>query len=238
MSDASALVLLAGSVAGGAIASVAGFGIGSLLTPLLAAALGVKLAVDAAAIPHAVGTAVRLWLVRAALDRRVLVSFGATSAAGGLAGAVLQNVAGNPVLTIVFAGLGGLTGYSERLRFGRRGAWIGGALSGFLGGLVGNQGGIRSAAMLGFGVPRDAFVATATAIALAVDAARVPVYLVTQGPSLAAHAPLIASAALGVVAGTFLGTWTLRRVPETAFRRVVGAILVLLALYTVGSLRS
>jgi uncharacterized membrane protein YfcA len=183
-------------------------------------------------------------MVRAALDRRVLVSFGATSAAGGLAGAVLQNVAGNPVLTIVFAGLllfaglGGLTGYSERLRFGRRGAWIGGALSGFLGGLVGNQGGIRSAAMLGFGVPRDAFVATATAIALAVDAARVPVYLVTQGPSLAAHAPLIASAALGVVAGTFLGTWTLRRVPETAFRRVVGALLVLLALYTVGSLRS
>ena len=39
-------------------------------------------------------------------------------------------------------------------------AWIAGAMSGFLGGLVGNQGGIRTAAMLGFEVPRQAFVAT------------------------------------------------------------------------------
>ncbi len=237
------LVVVIGGMAAGAIASVAGFGIGSVLTPLLGTTLGVKLAVAAAAIPHVIGTALRLWIVRAHLDRSVLLSFGLTSAAGGLAGAALQSLASNPVLTVVFAalllfaGLGGITGYSRRLRFDRRGAWAGGALSGFLGGLVGNQGGIRSAAMLGFDVRKEAFVATSTAVALVVDGARVPVYLATQGDALAASAPLIAFAALGVVAGTYLGAWTLRRVPEAIFSRVVGALLVLLGLYTLSTLR-
>ena len=240
--DLFAAVALLGAIVAGAIAAVAGFGIGSVLTPLLGTVVGVKLAVAMASLPHVVGTALRLWIVRAHIDRRLLLGFGLTSAAGGLAGAALQSVAASPVLAVVFAalllfaGLGGITGYSERLRFDRRGAWIGGALSGFLGGLVGNQGGIRSAAMLGFDVPKEAFVATSTAVALIVDAARVPVYLATQGASLGAHAGLIATSVAGVVAGTLLGTRLLRRVPERIFRRVVGALLVLLGLYTLSTL--
>src|SRR5437899_12396609 len=71
-----------------------------------------------------------------------------------------------------------------RTRTGELGApRIAGGVSGGFGGLVGNQGGIRSAAMLGLNVPRDAFVATATAIALMVDVARVPVYVFTEAPS-------------------------------------------------------
>jgi uncharacterized membrane protein YfcA len=77
------LLAVVGFVAGG-IASVAGFGIGSLLTPLLALQTGTKLAVAAISIPHAAATAVRLWLLRRSIDRRVLWNFGVTSAAGGL----------------------------------------------------------------------------------------------------------------------------------------------------------
>jgi hypothetical protein len=241
--DAFAIAVGLAGVAAGGIAAVAGFGVGSVLTPLLGMTLGLKLAVAAASIPHVIGTALRLWIVRAHLDRRVLLSFGLTSAAGGLIGAALQSVASSPVLTIVFAslllfaGIGGVTGYSSRMHFGRRGAWIGGALSGFLGGLVGNQGGIRSAAMLGFDVPKEAFVATSTAIALVVDGARVPIYVVTQGDALAPHAPLIVGAATAVVAGTLLGTWLLRRVPERVFRPIVGALLIVLAFFTVVTAR-
>lgn len=237
-----AVVAVAG-VAAGAIAAVAGFGVGSVLTPLLGTALGLKLAIAAASIPHMVGTAVRLWIMRADVDRRVLVTFGVASAVGGVIGAALQSVLSSPVLVavfaalLIFAGLGGITGYSQRLRFGRRGAWIGGALSGSLGGLVGNQGGIRSAAMLGFSVPKEAFVATSTAVALVVDGVRVPVYLATQGPELAAHGALIAFAMVGVIAGTILGVWLLRRVPEAIFRPAVGALLVALAVFTIVTAR-
>ena len=133
----------------------------------------------------------------------------------------------------MFAGIGSLTGFAQRMRFsGRRSALVGGALSGLLGGLVGNQGGIRAAALLGFDVERDAFVATATAVALIVDGARIPVYLATQGSGLAAHWPLIALLATGAIAGTLVGGWTLRRMSDAAFRRVVGVLLLVLGIYT------
>jgi len=70
---------------------------------------------------------------------------------------------------LLCAGLSGLSGLADRMRFRRGVAWVGGALSGFFGGLVGNQGGIRSAGLLGFDLPKEALVATATAIALIVD---------------------------------------------------------------------
>ena len=218
----------------GAVASIAGFGIGSLLTPLFAIQSGTKLAGAAVSIPHAIGTGLRLWMMREHVDRRVLFSFGVTSAAGGLLGALLHQQVEGPVLTavfgilLVFAGLAGLSGLAERMRFSGLLAWIAGAVSGVLGGLVGNQGGIRSAAMLGIDVPKEAFVATATAIALIVDVARVPVYLMTQGGDVLNLWFLVIAATAGVVIGRLIGAPVLRRVPKRIFRAVVSAIVLIL----------
>lgn len=230
---------LAGVVAmlAGAIASVSGFGIGSLLTPLLAVRVGTKLAVAAVSIPHVTATALRFWLMRQHVDRQLLWSFGLMSAAGGLAGALLHNYADSPVLTLLFGGLlvftgvMGLTGLSERLRFKGWVAWVAGAISGLLGGLVGNQGGIRSAAMLGFDVPRHAFVATATAVGLIVDGARLPVYLATQGQEIAAQWPFLLTATAGTIIGTVVGERLLRRLPEILYRRLVAALVLALGVF-------
>ena len=237
--DAFAVVAAVAAVIAGAIASIAGFGIGSVLTPVLSTQFDVRLAIGMVSLPHLAGTFVRFLLVRARIDRDVLLGFGAASAIGGLAGAAAQVVVQSSALAIVFglllvfAGIGSLTGFAQRMRFSRRrSALVGGALSGLLGGLVGNQGGIRAAALLGFDVERDAFVATATAVALIVDGARIPVYLVTEGAELAPHWPLIALLALGAIAGTLLGGWTLRRMSEEVFRRVVGVLLLVLGVYT------
>ena len=224
-----AIALLAGS-----IASVAGFGIGSILTPFLGLQIGVKLAVAAVSIPHVIGTAIRYWTLRHRLDRHVLMTFGLMSAIGGLAGALLHVYATAPALRIVFAsilifaGLGGVTGFTDRIRFGRVGAWTAGGVSGLLGGLIGNQGGIRAAAMLALEVEKDAFVATATAIALIVDGVRMPVYLVHEGRAIANVWPLIAITTLGVVIGTLLGRRLLGRIPERHFRRVVSGVILAL----------
>jgi uncharacterized protein len=237
--DAFAVVATVAAVAAGAIASISGFGIGSVLTPVLATQFDVRLAIALVSLPHLAGTFVRFLLVRTHIDREVLLGFGAASAIGGLVGAALQAVVQSSALAVifglllVFAGLGSLTGFAQRMRFsGRRSALVGGALSGLLGGLVGNQGGIRAAALLGFDVERQAFIATATAVALIVDGARIPVYLVTQGADIAAQWPLIAALASGAVLGTLLGERTLRRMSESVFRRVVGVLLLLLGAYT------
>ncbi len=197
-------ILLAAMVAGG-IASVSGFGIGSILTPLLATWLGTKLAVAVVSIPHFLGTALRFLLIRKHLDRRVLLTFGITSAIGGLVGALLHVWLKSVVLSyvlgalLVFAGVTGLTGIASKMRFGRTTGWIAGALSGIFGGLVGNQGGIRSAALLGFDVSKESFVATATAIALLVDLFRMPVYAATQWHDIVSSWRYVVIAAIGVL---------------------------------------
>src|SRR5258708_21730089 len=101
------------AVLAGVVASVAGFGIGSLLTPLLGVQLGTKLAVAAVSIPHVIGTAIRFWLLRGRVDRRIFLWFGLASAAGGLAGALLHAEASSRALGIVLGGLLAFVGVSE-----------------------------------------------------------------------------------------------------------------------------
>lgn len=205
------VVIAAVAILAGSIAAVAGFGIGSLLTPTLAIQAGTKVAVAAVAIPHFVGTLQRYWLLRHHVDRRVLLGFGLASAGGGLAGALAHVWLSSRVLSIVFgallivAAIAEFTGWMEKVHWARRAAWVAGALSGAFGGLVGNQGSIRSAAMLGFDVPKESFVATATAIGLFVDGARLPVYLIAQWRAIGDVWPLLVVATIGVVIGTTVG---------------------------------
>ncbi len=221
-------------VLAGAVASVAGFGIGSLLTPLLALRTDMRLAVAVVSVPHLAGTLLRFAQLKGHMDRRVFFSFGLTSALGGLAGALLHVWITSTTLTAIlaglltFAGILGLAGWADRLRLRGAAAWAAGALSGGFGGLVGNQGGIRSAALLGFALPREAFVATATAIALVIDAARMPVYFATQGQDILDAWPLVLTATAGVLLGTVTGRRLLALMPEPVFRRLVAALVLTL----------
>jgi uncharacterized membrane protein YfcA len=222
------------AVVAGAIAAVAGFGIGSLLTPVLALALDTKTAVAAVSVPHLVATSLRLWRLRGEVDREVLLGFGVASAVGGLAGALLHARAESLSLRLTFGALlllaaaSELTGLMRRVRLGRPAAAAAGAVSGAFGGLVGNQGGIRTAALLGFRVPPVAFVATATAVALIVDLVRMPVYLVVEGDALRELVRPIGLMCAGAIVGTLAGERLLRRVPERHFRRMVAMLLAAL----------
>ena len=146
------------------------------------------------------------------IDHRVLWSFGLTSAAGGLAGSLLYGIASSGSLTVVFAALllfaaaGEITGFARRMRFRGWIAWVAGALSGFLGGFVG----------------------TATAIALFVDGARVPIYLYMQHEQMRVLLLWIVLATGGVIVGTLVGSHTLGRIPEVWFRRVLALTLAVL----------
>jgi uncharacterized protein len=230
------IILAIVAIIAGAIASLAGFGIGSLLTPLLALKTGLSLAVAGVSIAHLFGTALRFFLLRKFLNRQVLISFGLTSAAGGLIGALLHNTFQNIVLTIIFgcllilAGILGLTGLSDKLRIRGTLVWLAGAVSGLFGGLVGNQGGIRSAALLGFKLDKNQFVATATGIALMVDAARVPVYLAAQWSQLISIWQYILIMIIGVIIGTIGGKRILEKLPENIFKKTVSSLILLIGI--------
>ena len=227
-------LLIVVAVAAGAVAAVSGFGIGSLLTPLLMLSMPAAHAVAAVALPHFVATAVRLFRLRSDVHWPTFRQFGIASAAGGLAGAALQARLASPVLSVILGLLLIMAGTAElvqkRVPLPRTAFWrlTGGVLSGLFGGLVGNQGGIRAAALLGFNLSAKQLVATATASAILVDAARVPIYLLTAGAVIAANQGTIGIATAGVVAGTLVGVPLLSRVPAGAYGRMLGGLLVLL----------
>ena len=231
-----ALILAVGIVAG-AVAAVAGFGIGSLLTPVLVPSVGGKLAVALVALPHAIATAIRLLKLYDAIDWRILRTFGAASALGSLAGALLFARLGSALLAAVLGvlliavGVLQLAGLARRLTISGPWSIAAGVASGAFGGLVGNQGGLRSAALLGFGLSSRAFVATAGAIALVVDLVRGPIYIAAAGDQLLSHWRTLIAATIGVTIGTFGGTAVLLRLSERAFQRAIGALLMALGVW-------
>ncbi|HSA56800.1 MAG TPA: sulfite exporter TauE/SafE family protein [Gemmatimonadaceae bacterium] len=224
------------AVLSGATAAVAGFGIGSLLTPLLALRVGTLTAVTLVAIPHLCATAVRGWRLRRAIDRDVLRRFGILSAAGSLAGALLAVPLGARGLTLVLGvllcltGVSALSGLGARTRISPGAAWLLGILSGLFGGLAGNQGGVRAVALLRFDLTPMAFVATSTASALLVDLARVPVYLWRGADVVAELWPAVAVATAGVLLGTLLGERILLGLTPQRFRKVVGSVVLAVGL--------
>lgn len=235
------VILFAVAVAAGATASISGFGIGSLLTPLLAWRYGTTAAVAAVALPHAAATVLRCWRLRHAIDWRVLAQFGVPSAVGGLLGAVLYARLASNALTVILGALlfltavAGVTGMMARLRPKGATVWLLGLASGSFGGLVGNQGGLRSGALMAFGLRPVAFVATATATGVIVDAARTPVYIWRSGVEMAALSLPIAVATAGVLVGTLLGERLLFGLAPEQFRRLVSLLIGVLGIWLLTS---
>lgn len=227
------------SVLSGATASVAGFGIGSLLTPFFAASFGTAAAVAAVAIPHAAATALRCWRLRHNVEWNVLQQFGLLSAAGGLAGAFLYTRFSNDALTLTLGLLLLSTAFATLVDLPSRvratGIVVGvlGLLSGLFGGLAGNQGGLRAAAMLSFSLPPVRYVATATATALLVDIARTPVYIWRAGSVLTTLIVPLSVATVGVLIGTVLGERILLGLSIRQFRFAVAVLIGLLGVWLV-----
>lgn len=231
------VVVFIAAALSGATAAIAGFGIGSLLTPILAVRLDMSIAVAAVALPHALATAIRCWRLRRYIDGRILRSFGVLSAAGALAGALLYTRVSNQALTLLLAGLllatavAGVTNWMQRWHPRPSVAGAFGFLSGLFGGVAGNQGGLRAAALFAFPLSPTAFVATATAAGLLVDAARVPVYVAGAGPALLDVARPIVIASVGVLLGTLLGERILLGMSADRFRRTVSVLVGVLGLW-------
>ncbi|HEY5022118.1 MAG TPA: sulfite exporter TauE/SafE family protein [Gemmatimonadaceae bacterium] len=233
------VIIFVAGILSGATAAIAGFGIGSLMTPLLAAQLGVSLAIAAVSIPHAIATAVRCWRLRRAISWPVLRSFGVLSAAGGLIGALLYTRVGTRALEITLGVLLLATAVAALSDWTRRWKPHGvvaqslGFLSGLFGGMAGNQGGLRAAALLTFSLTPAAFVATSTAVGLAIDAARMPIYLWRAGGTLVTVLAPIGLATAGVVIGTLAGERLLLGLSPERFRRIVGILIGVLGLWLV-----
>ena len=237
-----------------ALTLVSGFGLGTVLMPVFALFFPAPLAIAATAVVHFANNLFKFGLMFRQADWRVVAWFSIPAAVAAMVGASLLGLFDQiPVLsrytlgestfeiTAVKAVIGALIilfallelwPRFQALAFPPRWLPLGGALSGFFGGLSGNQGALRSAFLIKAGLSKDAFVATGAVSTVIVDATRLLVYGVSFMASYLAQsreivAPVVV-AVLCAFAGAVLGKHLLQKVTLRAVQRVVAGMMLLI----------
>jgi uncharacterized protein len=248
------IVCLAALLASG-LTLFSGFGLGTILTPVFALFFPVPAAVAMTAIVHLANNLFKIGLVGRDADWRVVARFGLPAALAAIAGAsLLALFADLPALaryelwsqmheiTPVKVVIGLLIASFALLELWPRFAklsfppsWlpVGGLLSGFFGGLSGNQGALRSAFLIKAGLSKQAYVGTGAACTVLVDAVRLTVYSaafqaggwqVLQGE----NGGLVVAATLSAFIGAYVGKRLLKKVTLCFVELTVAALMVLI----------
>lgn len=213
-----------------------GFGLGTILTPVFLIFYDVKIAILIVAIVHLANNLLKVSLFRGQVNLAILKRFGALTLAGALIGAFFQDKMDSSVvkvllgLSLIFLGVKEVSGFGGKLRIPRKIDYIGGFLSGLLGGFVGNQGAIRSAYLLNYDIPKEAFVATAAVIATVVDVTRIPVYIMNNKDVIDHSLPLLAIVVTSAFAGTLAGKNLLKKVSLETFKVYISISVILVGL--------
>jgi hypothetical protein len=118
---------------------------------------------------------------------------------------------------------------AERLSLDPSWLPVGGALSGFCGGLSGHQGALRSAFLLRTGLSKREFVASGVACAVLIDLARIVVYAAHGSRPPLDPGPVVAACAAALL-GSLVGVRWLGRLTLTGVRKIVGGLLLALGL--------
>ncbi|MEJ5377403.1 MAG: sulfite exporter TauE/SafE family protein [bacterium] len=242
-----------------------GFGLGTILMPAFAIFFPVEVAVAATGVVHLANNLFKLALLGRRADWGVVARFALPGALAAIAGAWLltalahfpaigsYTLAGSTfqvslvklvlgALIAAFAVLELAPSLEARIRLDKRHLPLGGALSGFFGGLSGHQGALRSAVLLKCGLGKEAFITTGVVCAVVVDVTRLATYGVAffldhfQSIKEAGGLGIVALTTLAAFAGAFMGTRLMKKVTMRAVQIIVGGLLLLVALGLMGGL--
>jgi hypothetical protein len=234
-----------------------GFGLGTILTPVFMLFFPVELAIALTGVVHFFNNIYKIVLVGKNADKKVLLRFGVTAILFSFIGAwlLLRIPDTKPlfsyelwgkefmvypvkliisVLLIIFATLDLIPRF-QKLQFGKDKLPIGGALSGFFGGLSGNQGALRSAFLIKAGLSKEAFIGTAVVVSTFVDFTRLGVYATRVSSSgLYENVTLVICATLSAIFGAYIGNKLLKKV-TIHFLQVTVAIMLIMISVVLGA---
>jgi uncharacterized membrane protein YfcA len=229
-----------------------GFGLGTILTPVFAIFFPIEIAIALTGVVHFLNNIFKLALVGLHADKEVTLRFGIPAFLLAFLGAlVLVRISDfsplhsysisekeffiTPVklvvaiLLIFFAMMESIP-YLKNLQFGKS-LIFGGALSGFFGGLSGNQGALRSAFLIKAGLSKESFIATGIVIACLVDFSRLGVYFSRFSESgLEENLTLVIAATLSAFIGAFAGSKLLKKMTLEIVQLIVSVMLILLSI--------
>lgn len=228
-----------------------GFGLGTILLPAFALFLPAPEAVAATGVVHLLNNLFKGSLLRKRVDWVTVLKFGIPAVPAAVAGAWLLAFLGNTprlfewsafgrpfgpsaagltigLLMIVFAALE-LQRWFHELKAPPRLMPLGGAVSGFFGGLTGQQGAFRSIFLLRSGLEPERFIATGVMIAILVDLSRLATYAgsfaVAGWQPAARNGLLMLVGTISAFIGAYTATRHLDRVTIGTVRHSVAALM-------------
>jgi uncharacterized protein len=245
------------------LALFSGFGVGTLLTPAFVFFFPVQVAIAATAVVHLANNFFRIFLVGRYADWKIVARFGLPAILSAILGAWLLGWLSmipsistyhigervfeiTPVklaigIVIIAFALLDLIPRLRNLKFNPKYLPVGGLISGFFGGLSGNQGALRSAFLIKSGLNSKAFIGTNSVCVVGVDIARLVVYgasfyatsfaLIDRDVWLA-----VAAAVLSACAGSLVGFRLIKKITIETVRYIVGSMLMLVGAGLTGGL--
>lgn len=217
------------------IGTIAGFGSSTIFLPLALFFVDFKTALVLVAFFHISGNLGRITFFRHGLDKKLILIFGVPSVILTILGALLVNYTPQDVLKLVLGlfllifSIASIVKPNFKFKSSRKNAIVGGCLSGFLAGLIGTGGALRGAFLTAFNLKKEIYIATAAAIALAVDITRIPIYFGSGflESRFYVYLPLLFIIA---IAGSYTGKKIVYRIPQSAFRRFVLVTIAIISL--------
>jgi uncharacterized protein len=230
-----------------------GFGLGTLLTPVFGLFFPIHISIALTGIVHLLNNFFKLSLLGKNINKDILLKFGIPSVIGGFIGAFCliklhnfetiytwhwgEKICNITPLKLLVAILMLFFAFMEiipalkNLKFPKNLLSIGGLVSGFFGGLSGNQGALRSAFLINAGLSKESFIATGVVIACLVDLTRLPLYFSNfQAGYLQEGSLLLVVATLSAFAGAYIGAKFLKKVTLEAVQYFTAAMIVVFAL--------
>jgi uncharacterized protein len=235
-----------------------GFGLGTILLPAFTLFFPVEIAIAMTAVVHLFNNIFKMSLIWQAINLKVAAQFAIPAALFAIGGALLLNHLssddalftyhlGNKefevtlikliigLLLIIFAFIE-IDKRFDKLALPRKYLPLGGALSGFFGGLSGHQGALRSLFLLRAGLGKEGFIATGIAAAIVIDISRLTVY----GSSFfATHFKVVGDnnslwmliiACLSAFAGSVIGRQVLKKITMRKVQLTVGLLILAMGL--------
>jgi uncharacterized membrane protein YfcA len=230
-----------------------GFGLGTILTPVFAIFFPIDLAIALTGIVHLLNNLFKLSLIGMKADKQVVMRFGIPAFFAAIAGAYLlvfitdlpaiyTYTLNNSVYSVtpvklvvavllIFFALMESIPYFKSIQFDKDKLVPGGILSGFFGGLSGNQGALRSAFLIRSGLDKEAFIATGIVIACLVDLSRLGIYTTRfLQTNLQDALGLVIAATAAAFLGAYLGNRLLKKITLAVIQVIVTVMLIILSL--------
>lgn len=206
------------------IGTVGGFGSSVFFVPVANFYFDFQSVLGITALFHVASNLSKIALFRKGLDWKLITYLGIPAVIfviiGGFVSKYLATTYLEGALGIFLISLSLLFLIKENLviKSGKKEAFIGGALSGFVAGILGTGGAIRGLTMAAFNLEKSMFVATSAVIDFGVDFSRAFVYYF-NGYIKEEHLIYVAFLVGIAILGSWLGKLILKRIPQEKFKR-------------------